>query len=158
MTLSTAIRVLKFQAGIKPLKPLEQDFEGTSLSNYLWALTQGQIEGDWEKEIEVILNCLQAANLALNGPVPSGHAQAKQRQIPDDLICAITSLCWECLETELELERKGETATKLAWIPKKALWQILCGWMAVLDGDIDDIKEHVQLEQTVKDFRFPPSA
>lgn len=155
MTLSTAIQVLKFQAGIKPIKPLDHNLAGTSLSDYMWALAQGQIDGDWEKEVDLILDCLQAANLALNGPFPSGNIQMKQRQIPDDLVCAITSLCLECLETELKLTLKGEAFVKLAWIPKKALWQILSGWMAVLDGDIDDIRQHVQLEQAGKEFRFP---
>lgn len=37
---------------------------------------------------------------------------------------------------------------------KKAFWQIECAWNAVLDGDIENIREHVELEENAMEWNW----
>jgi hypothetical protein len=88
---------------------------------------------------EVIL-ALQDLNLALNGSIPS-KSTLRDHDMPRAAVAAIASIA-AALSHEATKDSVG-----LATMFTRELWRITCAWDGVLAGDIDDIVEHVRLEE-----------
>jgi len=111
------------------------------------AIERGQIGPELKSLVSEILECLEAANIYLNGPIPS-ESHHKFDQVPRPLVTAVSELLFLCHEAINSLVRGGQIANTSLRLLQDAAWEIECGWGAVLDGDIDCIKEHVQLEKS----------
>jgi hypothetical protein len=80
---------------------------------------------------EDLLDALAVFNHELNGVVPSAGGDEQHDAVPRDLAYAV-----------------GEAARMLrdAGATRRA-WELDTAWLAVLAGDIDDLKGHVALER-----------
>ena len=97
-----------------------------------------------------ILKCLQAINSELNTARPSeaieGKANVVARSLAADM-SAILSEGWDSYfrwtsGSQFNEKHRNELAT--------TLFQIGAAWNAVLAGDIDDIREHVETENLAR--------
>lgn len=118
------------------------------------AMEKGQSDIGLDASTDEIFNCLDSINLYINGSVPSESIEKPHQQLPRKLVATFSELEMLCLNTLLRIEqRKGvhqPSSVKL----RKALWRIVCAWSAVLDGDIDSIRRHVELEENAKEWEW----
>ena len=97
-----------------------------------------------------IIDCLESVNRHINGQIPS-EGLSKQEQLPRLLVGALSGILMLCLDAILVVEqRQGKDSPSAARL-RKAAWKIECAWNAVLDGDIDNIRQHVQLEENARE-------
>ena len=100
---------------------------------------------DINRLFDDVLDCLIAVNLHINGPTPSASAGPQRAiepaiayAIPWIFNCAIESYRAATFDAENEpqhRERLGEVA-----------WCLACVWEQVLAGDIDNLREAIELE------------
>ena len=110
------------------------------------AIEKGQSDVDLEGSTNEIIDCLESVNWHINGQIPS-ESRNKQEQLPILLVGALSGILMLCLDAlMLGEQRKRIDALSVAGLGKAA-WRIECAWNAVLDGDIDNIREHVELEE-----------
>ena len=96
---------------------------------------------DVEPALVDFLNTLLVLNHEINGPTPSG-AHASPEMLPFRLVLAVASAILDLAEWEKFAKRAGKLVPPFAWRAQAA-------WCAVLDGDIDDLEEHIRLEEMV---------
>jgi hypothetical protein len=115
--------------------------------SFLFALGQAEREEhppDLRSLFDDILSCFEAVNHALNTPHPSGTISGKAEALPRFLVpdvSAILSVGWHyALQWSSSQKFSEPFRTELATM----LEQMGIAWGAVLDGDIDDIREHIQ--------------
>lgn len=102
---------------------------------------RGSIE-DVERALADFLQTLSVLNKELNGPVPSQRGSPGPRMLPSDVVSAVNSAILRVLYWEEYAKRAGKRVPPFAWRAQMA-------WCAVLDGDIDDLDEHIRLEEMV---------
>jgi hypothetical protein len=76
----------------------------------------------------------------------SSETTARSTAIPPELVHAVATIARELLEASLVLDQSA-AAEPLARQLRLDAWRIMCAWVAALDGDIDDLEEHVRLEE-----------
>ena len=114
------------------------------------AVEKGQSDVDLDGSTNEIIDCLESVNWHINGQIPS-ESRDKQKQLPRLLVGALSEILMLCLDALMAVEqRKGDDAPSAAGL-RKAAWRIECAWNAVLDGDIDNIREHVELEENARE-------
>jgi hypothetical protein len=86
--------------------------------------------------VESFLTTLEAVNTELNGPMPSQTIGGPDRQLPADLVYAVS-------EVIRMLRDEGEAV---------AAWVVETAWLAVLAGDIDDVRAHVAEARRARDL------
>lgn len=125
---------------------------GTSLAeseSFLFALWQAERQPDipeLRRLFEDLLDCLVVVNHAVNTEHPSGTIAGKLETLPRPLVADISAILsvgwsdyWRWSSNQQFTEAfRAEFAAKLV--------QIGIAWDAVLAGDIDDIRNHVQTE------------
>jgi hypothetical protein len=92
--------------------------------------------------LEDILVTLGDLNHELNGPIPSGAVDVAH-QIPRDIVYAVT-------EIVRMLRSPDANADQLRNARDEAAWSVETAWSAVLAGDIDDLRQHVDDERTAR--------
>ena len=126
--------------------------EGESFTLALYQAERQASAPELRSSFDDILACFEAVNLALNTPRPSESIGGKAEALPRSLVADISeilSLGWSYHWRWTSSERFTETfRTELA----SMLVQISIAWDAVLAGDIDDIREHVQTEFSARDY------
>lgn len=90
------------------------------------------------------IDALASVNREVNGPVPSESA-ARDSEFPRKLVCAVDEILW-CLR-EYQERVSDPSQAKAAG---RAEWLIAMAWSAVLDGDIDDLKQHLADEEATR--------
>jgi len=99
-----------------------------------------------------ILSCFEVVNHALNTSHPSGTIEGKAEALPRSLVADVSSILsvgwsyyWQWISSErFTVAFRTDVASMLV--------QISIAWDAVLAGDIDDIREHVQTEFSAKGY------
>ena len=125
--------------------------EESSFLSALWRIENTRTPADLTPLYEDILDCLEVVNKALNGAVPSEvEGSAKSAAINRWLANSVTYILhrgW----TDYYLWRQ-ESAFGPSFLDGlfQMLWGVSCAWGAVLDGDIDSLREHIQLEGTAR--------
>ena len=114
------------------------------------AMEKDQRDIGLDESTDEIIACLESVNLYINGPTPSESIEKPQLQLPRRLVAAISELEMLCLNTLLRMEQRKGDHESISVKLRRALWRIVCAWSAVLDGDIDNIVEHVQLEFSLR--------
>jgi hypothetical protein len=117
--------------------------------SFLFALWQAKREAhspDLRSLFDNILSCLEVVNHALNTRHPSGTVSGKAEVLPRSLAADVSTILyvgWHHVSQWSSSQKFSEAfRTELATM----LEQIGIAWDAVLAGDIDDIREHVQTE------------
>lgn len=123
-----------------PLKRLQQHSGLVETArDTLCEFTSSALQGEPAPNIELItadiITCLQQLNL-----------QRPKADPPLALVYAMSGIIGECLSTIRKLEG-SPTAIRTAKDLIRASWRIQCAWDAFLAGDIDDLQEHVELEE-----------
>jgi hypothetical protein len=131
---------------------------GSSLpesESFLFALWQAERQTripDLRNLFDDIHSCFEAVNHAINTPHPSDIIEGKAEALPRSLVGDVSSIFstgWSYYWRWASSERfTAPFRTELA----SALVQIGIAWDAVLAGDIDNIREHVQNEFTAKGY------
>lgn len=127
------------------------DFSGRkSFIDNVQAIERDQGGVDLTGSTNEIIDCLESVNRHINGQIPS-ESRDKQDRLPRLLVGALSGMLMLCLDALMVVEqRKGINAPSAARL-REAAWKIECAWNAVLDGDIDNIREHVELEENAKE-------
>jgi hypothetical protein len=99
-----------------------------------------------------VLSCFEVINHALNTQHPSEAITGKADSLPRSLVADVSeilSVGWSYYWRWTSSHQFTETSrTELA----SMLVQIGIAWDAVLAGDIDDVREHVQAEFTARGY------
>ncbi len=114
------------------------------------ALEKGQSDVDFDESTNEIIDCLECVNWHINGQIPS-ESREKQEQLPRLLVGALSEMLMLCLDVLLLVEQRKKIDAPSAAALGKVAWRIECTWNAVLDGDIDNIREHVELEENARE-------
>ena len=96
--------------------------------------TTGRSASEIEAATADFLASLDAYNRELNGATPSETALAAD-VVPRNVAYAVGEVVRMLRESEAE----------------RCAWQVETAWLAVLAGDIDDLKEHVILEEAARE-------
>jgi hypothetical protein len=131
---------------------------GSSLPNnesFLFALCQASQQSRipvLRDSFDDILACFEAVNLALNTQHPSGTVAGKAEALPRSLVADVSwilsdgwSYFWRWSSSQ---QFSQSFRTELAVM----LVQIGIAWDAVLAGDIDNIREDVQIEFSARGY------
>jgi hypothetical protein len=97
-----------------------------------------------EAAISDLLATLAKLNLELNGAVPS-LTDGGQADVPRDVAYAVTEII-RLLRNRAD--ESGDTAASK--VVARTAWIAEVAWSAVLAGDIDDLKRHVNQETTAR--------
>ena|ERR1700677_2740356 len=121
--------------------------------SFLFALWQAEREAhstNLRSLFDDILSCFEVVNHALNTHHPSGSISGKAEVLPRSLVAnvaAILSIGWHDFSRWSSSQKFSEPfRTEFAAM----LVQIGIAWDAVLAGDIDDIRKHVQTDFLAK--------
>jgi hypothetical protein len=127
------------------------NMSGTSLpesESFLFALWQAERQS----RIPELLICLETVNHSLNTEHPSDTISGKAEALPRSLVADISAILsagwsyyWRWSSSQQFTEAfRTEFAAMLV--------QLGIAWDAVLAGDIDDIRDHVQTEFIARDY------
>ena len=126
--------------------------EGESFLFTLWQAGRQSRVPELRDLFNDILACLETVNHALNTEHPSDTVAGKAEALPRSLVADVSEILstgWRYFWQWSSSQQFSESfRTELAVM----LVQIGIAWDAVLAGDIDDIREHVQTEFTAKDY------
>lgn len=115
------------------------DFKVSPIVDLLWK------RQDLNEAVKDILNIFQMLNIELNSEVPSEDCVGEEH-IPRRLVYAVGEIL---LITRLAAEKAA--TNDLRYEVMRAARQIEIGWLAVMAGDIDDIVEHIILEERARE-------
>ena len=108
----------------------------TILADYAWMLKHGSLMTDVEPIWTDIVNQFEQLNVEM-------RQLSSDDNLPRNVVYAISGLLNHCFSTSLL--KKIDPNVRQQFL--ELGWKIACGWDAVLAGDIDNITEHVELEQ-----------
>ena len=100
---------------------------------------RGSIE-EVQRAFDDFLKTLSVLNHELNGPTPSERKEPGPDPLPGRLVHAVSDAILLLAEWEEFAKRAGKVVPPFAWRAQSA-------WCAIVDGDIDDIEEHVSWEE-----------
>jgi hypothetical protein len=99
------------------------------------AATSAADPAEIEAAVSDFLSALDAYNSELNGPVPASTSGSGLDAVPRDVAYAV-----------------GEVARMLRECgDDRSAWRVETAWLAVLAGDIDDVREHLAEEEASRD-------
>lgn len=151
MQFEQAISILQWHVGFDDSSAIG---EKKSFIDCVQAIEKDQSYIDLDEPTDEIINCLESINLYINGSIPSESIQKPQQQLPRRLVATLAELEMLCLDTFLSIEQRNGGNVLQSVTLKKVLWRIKCAWGAVLDGDIDNIREHVELEENARGWNW----
>jgi hypothetical protein len=96
-----------------------------------------------EVAIADLLDVIALLNLELNGATPSQSTQVVQG-IPRDVAYAVAEII------NLLRQHAGSDAVETKVSLTDAAWVVETGWLAVLAGDIDDLRTHLADERAMR--------
>lgn len=118
------------------------------------AIEKDQSDIDLDESVDEIIDCLESVNVYINGPIPSDSIDKPQQQLSRILVGTLSDIVMLCLDTLMVVEQQKGITAPSSVILRKALWRIECAWSAVLDGDIDHIREHVELVENAREWNW----
>jgi hypothetical protein len=101
--------------------------------------------GELEHAVADVLAALDVLNHEVNGAVPSERIAAEAPWLPTTLVYAVTEVI-RLLRRRQNETVDGSESRALA----RATWRVETGWSAVLAGDIDHIRTHVDEEEAAR--------
>ena len=125
--------------------------EENSLLYCLWQAEKSGKFPDIEPMRADVLQCLQEANVDVNGPIPS-EAIGTSDNISSSLALCACEIVQGCYEYALIWERHSLFTLAERETLKQTAWMILCGWCYTLPGDIDDIQSQILLSGEIKEI------
>ena len=134
MVTSTTIERLRWHAGLHRIDA----GDAPSIASSTWP--RGHMSKAFNQAVEDCLTTLVTLNRELNHEGSSPVAE-----VPRKLVYAMTEISWiirECSEKARE-----ETEASLF---SRAAWRLETAWSAVIAGDIEDILNHVRLEEAAR--------
>jgi hypothetical protein len=113
----------------------------------LWKAEKEKILPNFDALYEDVLTSLEVVNRHLNSGTPSEVVRGKASQLERSLVNSmwyVTHDGWR-FQRRWDLERifERDVTEHLALL----LYRISCAWGAVLDGDVDSLREHIQNEE-----------
>ena len=118
------------------------------------AIEKDQSDIDLDESTDEIIDCLESVNLYINGQIPSESIGYHQQQLPTLLVATLSEIEMLCLDTLLRVEQRKGIKVPSSVMLRKTLWRIECAWNAILAGDIDNIREHVELEENAREWSW----
>jgi hypothetical protein len=126
---------LRWHAGLEEAP----DASGPSISSCIeW---DGRVDANLERSVADFIAALSQLNVELNGKRPS-QAGARATHISREVVYAVA----EVVRLLRDVAGQGDQSA----VASDAAWSIETAWRAVLDGDIDDIDEHVAEESRAR--------
>lgn len=129
----------------------DQMLEEESLVFNLWQSVRMEHLPKLESLRDDVLDCFEVVNKSINGDEPS-TSFSKSSVIDIKLTLAATSIIEGCVEYSLIWDKRTLYTDEARNLLRETTWLLLCGWNAVLHGDIDSITEHVQLVIITKEL------
>ena len=96
-----------------------------------------------------VIATLNTLNIEINGPIPSETIETSPALFPRQLVGAVTEIVRRVREEAVAADN-AETKRELLRIA----WRLDCAWSAILDGDIDDLEEHVDGQESARQPTF----
>lgn len=127
---------LRWHAGLTEL-PEET---GASIASCL--ARDGSVSSDVDRAVEDLIGVLTRLNLVLNGAVPSEEIGSAP-DIP-------TTVAYPVAEVIRLLRLAGDGASAPTSSLADAAWRVETAWLAVLAGDVDDVRTHVEEEVAIR--------
>jgi hypothetical protein len=121
--------------------------------SFLFALWQAEHEAnapELRSLFDDILSCFEAVNHALNTPHPSGSVSGKAQMSPRSLVADVSAILSGGWHYALGWSSSQKFSEPFRAYIVTMLEQMGIAWCAVLAGDIDDIREHVQTESLAR--------
>jgi hypothetical protein len=109
------------------------------------AIEKNQSHIGLDESTNEIIDCLEIVNCHINGQI-SSESRDKQERLSRLLVSALSGILMLCLDALIAVEQRKGIDDPSAVMLRKVAWKIECGWNGVLDGDIDNIREHIELE------------
>jgi hypothetical protein len=128
---------------------LGRDPTPTSDQSFLvatWTVEHTKTPQDFQHLYRDVLMCLQAVNLALNGPVPSESIQPDPSPIDAKLCYCMSSILATGWSYHFEWSQKRIFPKDFLDAFASILVRIGIAWNFVLDGDMDDIPKDTELQ------------
>jgi hypothetical protein len=120
------IERLRWHAGLVDPKPRAVP----SISSSTWP--HGKRSADLEGAADDFLDALDSLNRELNGDDPSAEAASKSAVVSRDAAYAVA-------EVDRMLREHGNA--------RREAWAVETAWLAILAGDVDDLREHLAREE-----------
>jgi hypothetical protein len=117
-----------------------------TLAEFVFQATRDGPHPDLGTITEDIIGCLDTLNRQVNQHFED---TAHRQEIPSSLVYAASGMVLMCLEKALAFRRAADKAV-LADDLLMAAWRIQCAWDALVAGDIEDLREHVKLEEEAR--------
>ena len=119
-------------------------WKGLGLS--LWEAEKTGIFPDVIQYGEDILQCLEVANVEINGPNAATRSTQPSEEIPRALAMFVNEIICLSYERAFEWEKRSLFTNAERELLKQTIWMITQGWCRVVDGDFDNIPAEVRLE------------
>lgn len=97
-------------------------------------------EQSLSESVEDMINVLSELNVEMNSQTPSGQIAGKKDHLPRALAYALA---------EVVRMVRGDQIEQHNAVRFRLAWRIECAWLAVLSGDIDNVAEHVAVEEAI---------
>lgn len=137
---------LQEHAGLAlPGRELNED----RLAAKIYAIKKGVFDTNFNEEVEDILLCLDRIN-RIDQSAVAGAANA----VPGSLVYAMSGIQMLFTELLLQIVRSNFPRSTLLHEVVVAAWQIGCAWDALLAGDIEDIRQHLELEAEARGIKM----
>lgn len=98
-----------------------------------------------QSAVQDVVDCIHQANADRRA------RSASTDKIDVALVYAVNGIVRGCLDDGLAARDNVETHQYFLML-MKAAWRIECAWDALLAGDIEDVREHVAGEESVRDW------
>jgi hypothetical protein len=143
MTYDDAVRRLQNHANW----PRCEGPEDKSLLTLTYRFVEGAADSDaLQIAYDDAVECLEVANLHLNGSTPSEAVRDSKADLLDRELCLILGVLVHALLSAGRATHDDDVSKILLVYA----WRISNAWLAVLFGDIDDLRRHIALEEQVK--------
>jgi len=128
--MESTISRLRYHAGL-------EEIAGAGIAPIAEALWQGSPAGDAFSDILV---CMEKLNHEMNGPLPSGDVRPKVSHFDRKLLYAIYEIGRQI--SQAAEKAPPDRSASLCSLGRK----FDAAWGAILAGDIDDIRDHIEDE------------
>lgn len=118
----------------------------------LWQAARQRHQPELGSVFDDVLSCFDTINLALNTQRPSETLQGKAEVLPRSLVADVSSILSDGWSYYRRWASSGQFTPQFQAEFAAMLVQIGIAWDAVLAGDINDIRKHVQTEYSVREY------
>jgi hypothetical protein len=116
---------------------------GSAFADAVEATKKGEVQTGLEQAVIDVIECLQRLN-AYNQRTP----EARSEILNVDVVYAISGMTLLAIEGSILLCKTGRAFGRLL----NAGWKIGCAWDALLAGDIEDIRTHIDYEAAARNL------